>query len=172
MWVNPANDEENEGGGLEKVYKRIESAYEFLQSIEKTFHPTAFYASYCASAEHLRYGEVVFKPVYVTESAAMAALNSPLSPPESWRLLSDNAKDSLIVQAGNHKLTLKLQPPSAAGDETVPSSRSARHIIGTLFAHGVSKGRGYKHQDSYADPQALASMLYSIVKIAQTAQWE
>ncbi|MFC5551810.1 hypothetical protein [Massilia aerilata] len=69
-------------------------------------------------------------------------------------------------------LTLKLQPGDAAGDETVPAERSARKIAGTLFPHGQAKGSGYEHQDSYAHPHVLASMLHSIVKIAGTAQWE
>jgi hypothetical protein len=68
-------------------------------------------------------------------------------------------------------LTLKLQPMDAAGDETVPAERSARKIAGTLFPHGSAKGGGYEHQGSYAHPNVLASMLYSIVKIAGTAKW-
>jgi hypothetical protein len=171
QWVNPGNVTKKLGGGVNKTYERLTNAAEFLKSIETTFHPSSCYASYCASQEHLSYGEVVFKPVYVTESATMAALKSTLPPPESWQLLSDNAKDTLIVQAGHHTLTLKLQPPCDAGDETVPSHRSARHIKGILFAHGEAKGRGYEHQDSYSDPQVLASMLYSIVQIAKKAEW-
>src|SRR5205085_3972195 len=59
-WVNPANVPENIGGGLENVYKRLKKASKFLNSIEQTFHPTNCYASFCASQEHLSYGEIVF----------------------------------------------------------------------------------------------------------------
>jgi hypothetical protein len=93
-----------------------------------------------------------------------------LPPPESWKLLSDDAKGTLKVQAGNRELVLSLQSPSAAGDETVPAERSARQINGTLFVHG-RQGKGYEHQDSYSDQQVLTSMLYSLVQIAKTAKW-
>jgi hypothetical protein len=69
-------------------------------------------------------------------------------------------------------LALHLQKPSAAGDETVPSQRSAQHIKGTLFTHGREEGKGYEHQASYSNKQVLTSMLYSLVQIAKTAKWE
>lgn len=69
-------------------------------------------------------------------------------------------------------LTLILQPPAAPGDETVPADRSAKQIAGKLFVHGRTRGRSYEHQSSYADPDVLASLLYSIVQIAKTAKWE
>jgi hypothetical protein len=69
-------------------------------------------------------------------------------------------------------LTLTLQPPTAPGDETVPATRSARQIAGKLFVHGETKGKSYEHQNSYADRDVLASLLYSIVQIAKAAKWE
>ncbi|UVW28006.1 hypothetical protein [Massilia sp. H6] len=68
--------------------------------------------------------------------------------------------------------TLTLQPPAAPGDETVPAARSARLIAGKLFVHGETRGKSYEHQNSYADRDVLASLLYSIVQIAKTAKWE
>jgi hypothetical protein len=94
-----------------------------------------------------------------------------LPPADTWKLLTDDKKGTLTVQAGKIVLTLKLQPMDAAGDETVPAERSARKITGRLFAHGSAKGSGYEHQGSYAHPNVLTSMLYSIVKIAETAKW-
>jgi hypothetical protein len=170
-WVNPGNISEKKGGGVASVYARIKNATKFLQSIEHTFHPTNCYASFCESAEHPSFGEVVFK-VLDTWTPFVDTGRDPLPPPETWTLLTDNAKDTLTVQAGRRVLTLKLQPPSACGDETVPAQRSAKLIAGTLFVHGQMKGRGYEHQASYSDPQVLASMLYSIVKIAKTAKWD
>jgi hypothetical protein len=69
-------------------------------------------------------------------------------------------------------LTLTLQPPAAAADETVPAARSAKQIVGKLFVHGETKGKSYEHQNSYGDSDLLASLLYSIVQIAKTAKWE
>lgn len=161
LWVNPGNVKEKFGGGLIKVMTRLEDASKFLQSIENTFHPNT-YASYCASQNRQSYGDVVFK--------ITAGGHSPLPAPETWKLLTDDAKGKLTVQAGHETVTLQLQPASSAGDETVPSNRSAKHIAGSLFIHGEG-GEGYEHQNSYSDPQVLASMLYSIVQMAKTAKW-
>lgn len=170
-WVNPGKIGEKKGGGIGNVLQRLRDASKFLQSIEKTFHPNT-YASYCASKKRLSYGEVVFK---VTEGMG-SGLSDPKDkfvapPPEEWVLVSDDKKGLLTVQAGSRILKLQLEVPSAPGDETVPSARSARHITGTLFVHGEKEDTDYEHQNSYANTQVLASMLYSIVQIAKTAKW-
>lgn len=171
-WVNPGNVRERSGGGLKNVMIRLKSAAHFIDSIEKTFHPTQSYASFGASQERLTYGEVVFKTQEFLWQPFPSKNPKPLPSPEHWKLLADDAKTKLTVQAGDRKLFLLLQPPTAVGDETVPAERSARLIKGTLFVHGKTKGKSYEHQNSYADPQVLASMLYSIVQIAKTAKWE
>lgn len=168
-WVNPGNVRFQDGGGLEKVYRRVANANTFLDTIETTFHPTQCYASYCASDEHKSYGNLVFK---VMDSEVWDSRTISLPPADTWKLLADDKKGTLTVQAGARVLTLKLQPGEAAGDETVPADRSARRIAGTLFEHGRAKGSGYEHQDSYAHPHVLASMLHALVKIAGTAKWE
>ncbi|MES2741401.1 MAG: hypothetical protein V4754_10680 [Pseudomonadota bacterium] len=170
-WVNPGRIRKADGGGVENVHQRLKDATQFLSSIETTFHPVT-YASYCASSEHASYGDVVFKVIASLGSELDSAGRViPWPAPETWVLLTDNKKDTLTVQAGHRVLTLKLQPGIAAGDETVPSARSAQHIKGTLFEHGKTQGKGYEHQKSYADPQVLASLLYSVVQIAKTAKW-
>lgn len=170
-WVNPAGVRERSGGGIANVFQRLKDASAFLSSIETTFHPLT-YASYCASTEHATYGNVVFKVIASSGSNVDAAGHViPWPPPETWVLLTDDMKSTLTVQAGQRVLTLQLQPGIAAGDETVPSGRSAQHIKGTLFEHGKDKGKGYEHQNSYSDPQVLASLLYSVVQIAKTAKW-
>jgi len=168
IWVNPSNTSNEDGGGIDNVLKRLKSANVFLNSIETTFHPTQCYASYCASDEHRSYGNLVFK---IMNNEVWDSRTISLSPADTWKLLSDDKKGILTVQAGTRVLTLKLQPAEAAGDETVPAERSAKKITGTLFQHGIARGSGYEHQDSYAHPHVLASMLHSIVKIAGTAKW-
>jgi hypothetical protein len=169
-WVNPGRVLEEDGGGLNKVKQRLESASKFLKSIESTFHP-ATYASYCASPEQASYGEIVFKASLTGGSyVGPDGRFLPMPSPETWVLLSDDGKGKLTVKAGPRILTLELQPAAEAGDQTVPSGRSARHIKGTLFEHGRD-GKGYEHQGSYADPQVLASLLFSVVQIAKTAKW-
>ena len=168
-WVNPANGKINDGAGLANVKKRLIKANLFLDSIEKTFHPTNCYASFCSSEEHKSYGILVFK---VMNPEVWDARQSSLPSADTWKLLTDDKKGTLTVQAGKKVLTLKLQPVEAVGDETVPAERSASKIAGTLFTHGKTKGTGYEHQNSYSNPNVLASMLYSIVKIAGSAEWE
>jgi hypothetical protein len=171
-WVNPGNVKEENGGGLKNVRTRLRDAADFIQSIEKTFHPGNCYASFCASHERLTYGEVVFKTQDFLWQPGSHNSRKPLESPETWKLLADDAKGKLTVQAGERKLFLLLQPPTAVGDETVPAERSARLIKGTLFIHGEKKGKSYEHQSSYADPLVLGSVLYSIVQIAKSAKWE
>lgn len=169
MWVNPGDVPEKLGGGMKGVQYRIKDAAKFLQSIEKTFHPNT-YASYCASPTRRSFGEIVFKIVAGTGSGIGDSGRPGLPSPETWTLISDDAKGKLIVQAGSQKLTLMLQPASAPGDETVPADRSAKHVAGTLFMHG-EQSNGYEHQDSYSDKHVMASLLHSIVQIAKTAKW-
>jgi hypothetical protein len=169
-WVNPALKSEKKGGGYTNVLRRLSSAVNFLDSIESTFHPTTF-ASYCSAQNQASYGEIVFKAMSTGGRNIDHDGNFlPWSSPETWKLLTDDAKGKLTVQAGQRVITLTLQPPTAAGDQTVPAMRSAMHIKGFLFEHGKNDA-GYEHQSSYADPKVLASMLYSIVKIAQTGNW-
>jgi hypothetical protein len=141
-----------------------------LHSIETKFHPVT-YASYCASPEQVTYGEVVFKITNVVGNRFTSTGLVPWPPVDTWVLLSDDKVGELTVQAGHCVITLTLQSGKAPGDGTVPSSRSAKHIKGMLFEHGKAKGKGYENQNSYADPEVLASMLYSVVQIAKTAKW-
>lgn len=132
-WVNPANLRSDEGGGIDKVRKRIETAFKFSQSIESTFHePT--YASYCGSKEYPSYGEVVFKVIDGLGSGLFDFSDKFIPPsPEKWTLVSDDAKGEIKVKAGSRTLTLKLQKASDPGDETVPLQRSASHTKGGNF---------------------------------------
>ena len=170
-WVNPADLPYEKGGGIERTMERIKYASKFLSSIEKKFHPNT-YASYCDSRNFLSYGDVVFKLIDGLYSGSNDPWNKFEPLPEKWKLLEDDSKGQLLVQAGGKNLNLKLQSASARGDGTVPSDRSARHITGTLFIHGMAEANGYDHQNSYADTNVMASMLYSIVQIAKTAKWD
>lgn len=154
------------------VNRRLKNAFEFLESIKDTFHSLT-YASYCASPRRLSYGNVAFKVIDGLNSGLPDAKEKPkpLSP-EKWSLHGDNAKNELIVQAGPQKLRLRLMPASAAGDDTVPSKNLEKCFKKErLFIHGVKHGTDYGHQDSYSNPNVLASMLYSIIQIAKTAKW-
>lgn len=175
-WVNPANISSENGGEIEKVINRLKAASKFSSAIEQTFH-TYTYASYCASKNYLSYGEVVFKLIEGMHNGPNDPWLKFETSPEKWILIQDDTKGQLVVQAGSKRLTLKLMPANALGDGTVPSEHSARHINigidkGILFRHGDNDENGYEHQNSYASPNVLASMIYSIVQIAKKANWE
>lgn len=165
-WVNPGKSKLDKEVAVKAAYRRLANASDFLNSIEKTFHPVT-YASYCASPNRKSYGEVVF----LVTGGIDANDPTPLPPPETWTLLSDDRKKILTVQAGRRILTLTRQPAAEPGDETVPSDRSAQHIIGKCFVHD-RENVGYEHQDSYKDAQVEASTLYAIVQIAKTDNWD
>ena len=124
------------------------------------------YASWCDSPSHKSYGEVVFQ---VTEGDT-----TQLPRADTWKLLTDDGKKILTVQAGDRVLTLERQSAADAGDETVPARRSAKHIIsgrGNSFVHGAERS-GYEHQASFEDGQVAASTLYALVQIAKTDKWD
>lgn len=168
-WINPGRVRESAGGGIASAFDRLTKAAKFIEDIKTTFHPSNCYASFCSSAERPSYGEIVFK---IADREIWDARNNSFPPVENWKLLSDDGRGTLKVQAGARVLTLTLQPPAAPGDETVPADRSAKQIHGKLFVHGATKGKSYEHQNSYADHDVLTSLLYSIVQIAKTAKWE
>jgi hypothetical protein len=60
----------------------------------------------------------------------------------------------------------EILPPSAPGDQTVPA-KSADHQLSSGKFKGVFRQTGYEHQTSYTNPRAVASTLYSVVRIAQ-----
>jgi pimeloyl-ACP methyl ester carboxylesterase len=168
-WINPANIDKQFGGGISHVMKRLKDASTFLHSIESTFHPVTF-ASYCASSKQASYGDVVFKAIDVDARSFSLGKDTPAwLEPSNWHLLTDAGDGKLTVKTVARQISLELQPACDAGDQTVPSKRSAAHIKGFLFEHG---GDGYEHQGSYANPQVLASLLYSLVQIAKKADWK
>ncbi|WEF32092.1 esterase/lipase family protein [Pseudoduganella chitinolytica] len=168
-WVNPARFTSAAGGGITEVQKRLVRAVEFQDKIQKTFHPTQTYASFCVDKERLSYGNLVFK---IMNPEIRDASLADLPPADTWTLLTDDRRGTMTVQAGKRVLTLALQPATEPGDETVPAERSARHITGKLFPHGNRSDESYEHQGSYANSKVLGSMLYSLAKIAATAKWD
>ena len=164
-WVNPGDPDMTHANAAQGAYDRLKDAYKFSNAIEKTFHPVT-YASWCNSPSHKCYGEVVFR--------VTAGDTTNLPKADAWKLLTDDGKGVLTVQAGDRVLTLALQPSADAGDETVPAKRSAEHIIsarGNSFVHGAERS-GYEHQASFSNGEVASSTLYSLVQIAKTDTWK
>ncbi|ATE60739.1 lipase family protein [Thauera sinica] len=159
-WIDPAKKYEGDKErALEAVTKRLENAMKFHGAIQDTFHPCT-YAHYGDDSRHAAYGNVVWEVV----AGDVARAGDPLG----WTLLEDDGEGRLKVRGEQGVvLTLRLQPPAEAGDQTVPAARSAAWVRGTVLVQ-----TGYEHQSSYEDWDAIAATLHSIVKIAvaQAAQ--
>lgn len=166
-WIDPAGQATmptNKGGkserliGLEATMKRAKEAMRFANAIENTFHERT-YAHYGNDPDHPAWNEVSWR--VIDGDAAKAG------DPANWTMVPGEKGDSktgLLKVRGSYgtELILKLQPPLAAADGTVPVERSASKVKAKVkFVQ-----RGYDHQNSYTNPDADASTLYSIVRIA------
>jgi pimeloyl-ACP methyl ester carboxylesterase len=158
QWINPAKKPYAGVDPYALAQTRIKLARDFHKNIKDLYHPTT-YASYGADPLQKTYGSVTWR----ADAFDLAAHGDPLT----WTLESENAKGSIVVRTqANKLLTLNLAPPEESGDQTVPARASAGAVGGAHFRQS-----GYDHQNSYNDDKVLASLLYSIVKIANTATW-
>jgi hypothetical protein len=83
--------------------------------------------------------------------------------PRTWKLRFDSGQGYVVVQTQNGSyLVLAIQAPIEPGDETVPAKVSASQIPGTIMAQ-----KGYEHQASYQNTNALAFTVYSVVQVVK-----
>ncbi|WP_296224220.1 lipase family alpha/beta hydrolase [Ralstonia sp. UBA689] len=158
-WINPAGKRvEDYKDAYSQARERIADAQDFHKNIKGLYHRTT-YASYGTDTSQKTYGSVTWR--------ADTSDLSPHGDPLKWTIESEDAEGEIVVRTqGNKLLTLKLAPAEEAGDQTVPAKASAEAVGGVHFQQ-----TGYDHQKSYMDDKVLASLLYSIVKIANTAAW-
>ncbi|QBY51766.1 lipase family alpha/beta hydrolase [Cupriavidus oxalaticus] len=157
-WINPADKKYERADPYALAKQRIADALDFHKNIKDLYHPTT-YASYGHDSDQKAYGSVTWR----ADTTDLAPHGDPLT----WTLQSEDAEGRIVVRTkSGQPLTLRLEPPEDAGDQTVPAKASAEAVRGTLF-----RQTGYEHQDSYKNDQVLASTLYSIIKIANTAEW-
>jgi pimeloyl-ACP methyl ester carboxylesterase len=169
-WINPAGKKYKNSSAWEMVKQRIIDAQDFHHKIKDTFHANT-YASYGTDTDekNLTHGNVTYKVDSLSKgSDDIASSTSPgRGAPSTWKIISEDGKGDLIVMsAEKRKFMLKLLPPKDAGDGTVPTDYSAAKIKAKIHF----KQTGYDHQSSYHNDLVLASMLYSVVKIANTAE--
>ncbi|TDF58121.1 hypothetical protein E1J61_35640, partial [Cupriavidus sp. L7L] len=158
-WVNPAEKKYNKSDPYAKAKQRIADAQDFHKDIKDLYHPIT-YASYGVDPSQRCFGAITYR-VNATE---LSRFGDPLS----WKIVREDGEGRIVVRAENgHSLQLRLEPPIDAGDQTVASDASASRIRGAM----VFRQTGYEHQSSFNDDKVLASLLYSIVKIANTAPW-
>lgn len=165
----------------------INEVKQFHSSISSQYHPQT-YAQY--GAQGARSGS----RGGVLGSGAFAAQNRFAWGEVTWEIQRGGAPapafdpTSAMIQTDHHNGTLHLADgrqldialPDALGDGTVPEpSGAAPGQAGAIasFVHGQGHAGshnsefGYDHQESYNDERAIFATLYSIVKIAQSADW-
>jgi hypothetical protein len=176
--IDPAEKYKNEPGGpLPKAKKRVKEAIKFHRDIQNTFHPNT-YAHYGDDDSQPSFGKVVWKVIGAEEAVLPSMVGGAAAAnwasdemvnemtvraghPRQWELLEDNGKGRLKVRGlQGIKMVLELQAPDEPGDGTVPAQRSAAKVRGKKIAQ-----RGYEHQDSYKDSNAVDFTLYGVVKI-------
>jgi hypothetical protein len=178
-WINPSGLPPDKGGGtFERTCRYLDRVQNFHQMIENTFHPNS-YAHYGADRGRQSFEEVIWE------------IDKNCADPSGWKdwpIINDTRQGKLELVhwdplGPNNKALLPftdampdpihatILPPAAPGDQTVPA-RSADHQLKSGMFKGVFRQTGYEHQSSYKDPRAIASTLYSILRIAQKATWK
>lgn len=167
-WINPAEKKFNASSATESVNKRIANAQAFHAKIKNTFHAHT-YASYAADVKNPTHGSVIYKiePLSHSDIHVNTAIAAAKESPLLWRLVGEDGTGDLIVSLKDQRrFKLKLLPPQDAGDGTVPSDYSAAKVKAAV--HFVQAG--YDHQGSYKADAVSVSMLYAMIKIANTAE--
>ncbi len=177
-WINPSKYDPSHGGGtFDRTCEYIDQAKAFHQKITGTYHPNS-YAHYGEDPERLSFGEVIWQ---ISRNCA------DISDWKNWPIVSDTKQGKLelvrwdwkhpdkafpprVGAAVPNSIYATILPPTASGDQTVPT-KSAEHQLRSKKFRGIFRQLCYEHQSSYKDPRAVASTLYSIVRIAQTAKW-
>lgn len=177
-WINPSNvPPKKEGGTFARTCRFLDQARQFHQTIASTYHPNS-YAHYGADDGRQSFGEVVWEIRNCADPSGW----------QDWSVVRDSRQGRLEFTSWDQDgansigalpfndnrpvpMHAAILPPSAPGDQTVPA-KSADHQLNSGTFKSVFRQTGYEHQSSYKDPQAIASTLYSIVRIVQHASWK
>lgn len=167
-WINPSGKKFTVSSAKKLVDERIANAQTFHAKIKNTFHAHT-YASYAADVKNPTHGNVIYRiePLSYQDMDMNTSIAAAQESPLLWKLVSEDGTGDLIVSLKNQrKFKLKLLPPQDAGDGTVPSDYSAAKV--KAIVHFVQTG--YDHQGSYKADAVSVSMLYAMIKIANTAE--
>lgn len=176
-WINPSGLPPRLGGGtFERTCEYLDKAQGFHRKIDQTFHPNS-YAHYGADQARRSFGEVIWEidkscadPTGWQDWPILGDTKQGRVELVRWDPLSSKAFKIVDFEVPN-PIYATILPPSAPGDQTVPA-KSADHQLKSGMFKGVFRQTGYEHQASYKNPRAIASTLYSIMRIAQTATWK
>lgn len=177
-WLNPARVR---GAGFKRTCDLLQGAEEFHDAIRDTYHPLS-YAHYGADPSRASWERVVWN---LDKSRSSANWQDLL-------IASDNGHGVLELSTTGEAsevnisfsidgiaaapvsipgaLGVSLGKSSGAGDQTVPL-RSAENQLRSGKFKGIFQQRGYEHQASYSDNNAVQSTLYSLSRIIATMKW-
>ncbi|TDR30682.1 esterase/lipase family protein [Hydromonas duriensis] len=168
-WVNPAEQKgtlvNGQYGllGAQEAFYRIMKAQDVLNQLW-TVTPKNSFASYGANATSklLAYGSVTWDVVG-------GVLPVGVSPnPRDWRLVADaESGDEITVEHNGQRFKLKIAALEDIGEEMVPSFSAA--AVKTTRGKWVQQH--YDHGCSYDFSNTLGAALYSLVKIANEAEY-
>ena len=145
----------------------LDRAKIFHEKIGDTYHDES-YAHYGVDSDKKAWHKVVWE----------ADENFEINEVDSLILIEDNKKGDLeLIQPA----ILKLEGPSASvdvkmldaaepGDETVPSHSADAQLLSKKFK-AIFRQTGYEHQERYSDSSAIASTMYSLIKIISNMKW-
>lgn len=176
-WINPCGRPPDKGGGsFSRTCMYLDKVQGFHREISNTYHKNG-YAHYGADPERRSFGEVIWE---------IGKNCTDLTGWQDWKIIGDDMQgkidffppDPIAVSQtlpfsddAPESIHATIRAPSTPGDQTVPAN-SADHQLRSKVFKGVFRQTGYEHQSSYMDPRAVASTLYSIVRIAQSATWK
>jgi broad specificity phosphatase PhoE len=177
-WINPSGLPPLEGGGtFKRTCEYLDKVQGFHNKIASTYHPSS-YAHYGADPRQQSFDQVIWDISNCPNPAGW----------QNWSVVRDTRQGRLefshwdpdgvnnigslpFNEEGPGAVQATILPASAPGDQTVPA-KSADHQLNSGMFRGVFRQTGYEHQSSYKDPLAIASTLYSIIRIAQNAIWK
>ena len=177
-WINPANSAK---AGLDRTIEHLAKAKEFHQKINTTYHPIS-YAHYGCDAKRPAFQNVTWEvpdklpadqldALHILRDSTQGGvdLTTQADLPEMTKPSSSLNREELNNLSG--AFYASMRSPADPGDETVPMHSADAQLRSGKFK-GIFRQTGYEHQDSYQDKDAVASTLYSIIRIAQEMKWK
>jgi pimeloyl-ACP methyl ester carboxylesterase len=180
-WLNPAA---LEGVGFEHSCELLEGAKSFHERINSTYHKIS-YAHYGADPERRSWEKISWEldPNYKGNKWKSLRIFSDLKNGVLRLFESDDdvstIDDAPSVSFGGGEIditssapsfSLRIGPSVGAGDQTVPCRSADQQLFSKKFC-GIFRQTGYEHQKSYMDSAAVASTLYSLVRIIEKMSW-
>lgn len=189
QWINPAKILD---AGLERTRRLVTKAQEFHQSINGAYYPNS-YAHYGCDPKRPAFQKVIwevpddfpadkFDSMRIVKDDERGEIH--LAMPDDTKKIADGdaSSESNSEEVGDpddltasrksqgRTYRARMLAPASPGDETVPVHSADDQLKSGKF-QGVFRQTGYDHQDSYKDKHAIASTIYSIIRIAQNVGW-